>query len=113
MKYVIWFILAGFIVGGAIVLLPGKTSNNGQLDPRYLSSAKSQFQMYQTKIKMDYSTGPCLGTLPLDDDWVIDIAHNPRQAIDDEPANQCAAYREGNARHFIELDPSGNLIQYK
>jgi hypothetical protein len=40
-----------------------------------------------------------------------DIAHYPRLAIDDDPANQCAAYRDGTTHHFVELDPEGNLIR--
>lgn len=109
----VWLIMTGFIIGGVVAILPRNAADSDAFDPRYLSSAQSQLAMYKSKIKMDYSKGPCLGALPLDDNWVIDIAHNPRQPVDDEPANQCAAYSEGKAKHFIELDESGNLIQYK
>jgi hypothetical protein len=44
-------------------------------------------------------------------DWVADIAHRPRQAVDEDPANQCEAIRSGDAHHFVELDPDGNLIR--
>jgi len=57
---------------------------------------------------VDFSKGPCLGTIA--SDWVLDIAHNPRQAIDEKSENQCADFKEGRAHHFIELDPQGNLI---
>ena len=40
-----------------------------------------------------------------------DVAHDPRQAVDDDPANQCAAYRSGEAHHFVELDPDGRFIR--
>lgn len=60
---------------------------------------------------LDMSNGPCLGEIM--DDWVVDIAHNPRQDIDNLPENQCAAYRAGEAHHFVELDPQGNLIRAK
>lgn len=43
--------------------------------------------------------------------WVLDIVHNPRTEIDNQPANQCAAYREGKAKNYIELDEQGNLIK--
>lgn len=59
---------------------------------------------------MDFSSGPCLSDA-LMPDWVLDIAHSPRQPIDDLPSNQCPAYREGRAHHFVELDPEGNLIR--
>jgi hypothetical protein len=52
------------------------------------------------------ATGPCLGN-PLANftDWVCDVAHDPRQEIDNLPENQCSAYREGRAHHFVEVDP--------
>lgn len=59
---------------------------------------------------VDMSDGPCLSN-DLMDDWVFDIAHSPRQEIDNEPENQCSAYREGKAHHFVEFDPEGNLIR--
>lgn len=58
----------------------------------------------------DLSNGPCISNA-LMPDWVADIAHSPREAIDDLPANQCPAYLEGRARHFVELDLKGNLIR--
>lgn len=60
----------------------------------------------------DFSNGPCLSDALLPN-WVVDIAHNPRLPIDDLPQNQCSAYREGKAQHFVELDPEGNLIRAK
>lgn len=57
----------------------------------------------------DLSNGPCLGeVIP---NWVADVAHDPRQKVDDDPANQCEEYRSGEAEHFVELDPDGNLIR--
>lgn len=58
----------------------------------------------------DFSKGPCLSNA-LMFGWVADIAHNPRLPIDDLPENQCPAYLEGRAQHFVELDPDGNLIR--
>jgi len=54
--------------------------------------------------------GPCLAE-ELVPGWALDIAHSPRQAIDDQPENQCASYREGRVKHFIELDPAGKFIR--
>lgn len=59
---------------------------------------------------MDFSSGPCL-TNDLMPGWVVDIVHSPRQLIDDLPANQCQAYIEGRAVHFVELDLNGNLVR--
>ena len=68
-------------------------------------------QLYRQKKEMGVSmdTGPCLGTLEAD--WVVDVAHMPRAAADDQPANQCAAYRDGTAQHFIELTPEGDFLR--
>ena len=62
----------------------------------------------------DLSDGPCLSDNNEQwniEDWVCDIAHSPRQAIDNEPANQCRAFREGRASHFVELAPDCAFIR--
>jgi hypothetical protein len=63
---------------------------------------------------LDYKNGPCLS----DDnpnwnisDWVCDVAHSPRKAVDDLAENQCSAFREGKAHHFVEVDINCNLIK--
>lgn len=60
----------------------------------------------------DFSAGPCLSDALLPN-WVVDIAHNPRTAADDLPQNQCPAYLDGKALHFVELDVDGKLIRAK
>ncbi|MFA5051740.1 MAG: hypothetical protein WC544_01610 [Patescibacteria group bacterium] len=62
------------------------------------------------QMEEDLSSGPCLAN-NLIPDWVADIAHNPRTSADDDPTNQCSAYVNGTAHHFVELDPEGNLIR--
>lgn len=74
-----------------------------------VNQAKYLYEMEKSKDK-DFSSGPCLSNA-LMPDWVADIAHSPRQAIDDLRENQCPAYLEGRARHFVELDLEGNLIK--
>ena len=58
----------------------------------------------------DVSNGPCL-TNELTPDWVADLVHVPREAIDNLPENQCSAFREGKAHHFVELDLKGSLVR--
>ncbi len=76
-----------------------------------LAIAKA-YELYRQAIVegTDLSNGPCLSNKVIDD-WVVDVAHDPRQAVDDEPANQCSAYRSGEAHHFVELNTSGELIR--
>lgn len=58
---------------------------------------------------VDLSRGPCLGVIK--PGWVADVAHDPRQDVDDEAENQCEAYRSGEADHFVELTPEGEFIR--
>lgn len=74
-----------------------------------VNQAKYFYQMKRSQGE-DLSNGPCISNA-LMPDWVADIAHSPRQAIDDLRENQCPAYFEGRARHFVELDLEGNLIK--
>lgn len=56
--------------------------------------------------------GPCLSDgMSFEPDWVCDVAHYPRQPIDDQPENQCADFRSGTANHFVEVDENCNLIK--
>lgn len=72
---------------------------------------KSALNLYLEKKRggVNMENGPCLGKIA--NDWVLDIAHNPRQTIDNNPQNQCQDFVEGKAHHFIELDPDGKLIR--
>lgn len=58
----------------------------------------------------DLSSGPCLSN-DYYPDTVCDVAHSPRQPVDNLPENQCTFYREGRAHHFVEVDPSCNYIR--
>jgi hypothetical protein len=60
----------------------------------------------------DLSNGPCLLN-PITElkNWVCDVAHNPRQEVDNLPENQCSSFREGKAKHFVEVDIACNLIR--
>ena len=61
---------------------------------------------------VDLDVGPCISEhLPGVDGWVADIAHDPRTAADDDPVNQCRSYNDGDATHFVELTPEGELIR--
>ncbi len=70
--------------------------------------------LYRKAVKegVKFSSGPCL-TNDLMPGWVADIVHNPRQPVDDLPGNQCQAYLEGRAKHFVELDLKGNVVRVK
>lgn len=54
--------------------------------------------------------GPCLSEKIIED-WVCDVAHNPRIEKDNMPQNQCKSFRSGEAHHFVEIDSECNLIR--
>lgn len=66
--------------------------------------------LQKKELGIDFTGGPCL-TNDLLPDWVVDIVHSPRQNIDNLAENQCAAFTEGRAKHFVELDADGNVVR--
>lgn len=95
------------LASSGVLLLTGTTrARQPTTDPVALAQ-----QAYRVAVQHheDLSSGPCLGEIK--PGWVADIAHQPRQPEDDLPQNQCAAYRSGQAKHFVELAPDGSLIR--
>lgn len=76
-------------------------------ETRAVQAAK---KLYEEKKGKELFTSQCLAD-EIIPGWAADIAHQPRTAEDEDPANQCAAYREGRVQHFVELDPDGNFLR--
>lgn len=74
-----------------------------------ISRAKNLY-LDMSKSGFDFSTGPCLSN-DIYPNWVADLVHYPREKSDDLSINQCSAYREGRAKHLVELDLKGNLVR--
>jgi hypothetical protein len=106
--------VAGVCVAATLVLAAcgGSGSQVSQSDrEKATDEAQAVFRQYQAS-GQDLSAGPCVSeSLPELPDWVADVAHDPRQPVDDEPANQCQRYRSGQAHHFVELNTDGQLIR--
>jgi hypothetical protein len=100
--------IAGFLA--VVVTGCGGGSDTSQADKdKAIAAAKF---LYAGQAKRDLSSGPCLSqSLPGISDWAVDIAHDPRQPVDDRPANQCQSVRDGETDHFVELTPAGQLIR--
>jgi hypothetical protein len=94
------------VAAAAAVLAAG--CGGAEADDETIRLAQEAYERAKTD-GVDMSRGPCLGVIK--PGWVADVAHDPRQDVDDEPVNQCAAYREGDADHFVELDPNGNYLR--
>ena len=72
-----------------------------------IAYAKRLYEQYKAA-GGSFASGPCLanGT-----EWAIDVVHNPRQPIDDDPSYQCSSYVSGQAKYFVELDTEGNVLR--
>lgn len=64
---------------------------------------------YALADELDLSDGPCLSEEVVED-WVCDVAHNPRTDVDDLDTNQCDNFGEG-AAHFVEVTPDCEFIK--
>ena len=54
------------------------------------------------------SAGPCLSN-QITPDWVCDVAHDPRQDVDNLEQNTCPAFGV-TAQHFVEVDENCRVI---
>lgn len=116
MKLTSFFPLFFIAIIFAIVFLSGcatqfpttQTVNQTEKD----SAIAACIELCQSSLSngQDLSNGPCLSN-EIISNWVCDIAHSPRQAVDNLAENQCSAYREGLAKHFVEVDANCNFIR--
>jgi hypothetical protein len=100
------FVLIGIIfISGCVGQTKVSTTEEKQGINACINLCKSELQNGK-----DLSNGPCLSN-EIITNWVCDIAHSPRQSVDNQPENQCSAFREGTAKHFVEVDTSCNFIK--
>jgi thioredoxin-related protein len=85
-----------------VVFLTGCTQENDNIIKKCIDLCKQQ--------KIDLNNGPCLSN-EIEQGWVCDVAHSPRQNIDNLQENQCRSFREGKTNHFIEVTPSCEFIR--
>jgi hypothetical protein len=90
----------------------GGGSSASQSDQaKAIAETKAAFHKAQSQ-GQNLSAGPCIAQqLPGLPDWAADVAHDPRQPVDDQPANQCQSFRDGQTHHFVELTPAGTMIR--
>jgi len=93
----------------AAIAVSGCTATNNSDSASAASARCQQKCMDLADTNMDFSPGPCLDDA-IASDWVCDMAHNPRQAVDDNPANQCPSF--GNAaHHFVEVNENCRILR--
>jgi len=116
-------IITGFLLGGCTLLPPALTNANDTIEQAVNAEQQKQTDKTAARVKcqqlcqdtlladgVNFDVGPCLSN-SIAPDWVCDVAHSPRQAVDDDPANQCASFRSGQVGHFVEVDGNCNVIQ--
>jgi len=100
------------IIIALIIISGGCTQNPDKKD--IVETAKTEcIDMCNQQLEKgtDLSDGPCLSDPNIiAGDWVCDVAHSPRLPVDNQQENQCKAFREGRARHFVEVDETCNII---
>jgi hypothetical protein len=100
-------------IASAAIVMPGCGGEDvsGEERDQAVTAAKRAYEDAVARgEKLD--DGPCIAeNLPDLPDWVADVAHDPRQDVDDQSENQCRRYRDGEASHFVELTPDGELIK--
>jgi hypothetical protein len=88
-------------------VLPG---DNASLEA-FRACQQSCIHTLQAGDNASLQNGPCLlDPIPVQPDWVCDIAHSPRLPMDNLPENQCSFYLSGKSVHFIELSPGCRLL---
>ncbi len=114
---VFFMVLTGILVAAYLIYTQSPKTTTGyrpgifpDID-KVVNQAQYVFKLKQERGE-NFKNGPCLSNdlLP---DWVADIVHSPRLEIDNLPENQCPAFLEGRAKHFVELSPEGQLIRVK
>lgn len=83
-----------------------KTNSNKQLAiSRCISICYSKLDA-----GVNLNNGPCISNNVVND-WVCDIAHNPREEIDNKSNNECSDYLNNSKHHFVELTTNCKLIR--
>lgn len=103
---VVLLLVAVFLIG-----IGCREDSDVSSDERASAIAAAQ-EVYAQELERgtSFESGPCIAEEVIDD-WSVDIAHDPREDVDNIPENQCQYYRDGRTHHFVELDPDGNLIR--
>jgi hypothetical protein len=90
-----------------VVFISGCTT--GTPDSSKLATEACIKECKSVKDSMNLNDGPCLSNKIIDD-WVCDVAHSPRQSVDNDPTNQCPEYGK-SAKHFVEVDQECKFIR--
>lgn len=94
-------VLGILLVSGCVAEIPNMKE---QAKEKCIEACKTALATGQ-----NLSPGPCLSNRIVDG-WVCDVAHWPRQEVDNDAANQCPEFGE-TAKHFVEVNPECEFIR--
>lgn len=98
----------------SVILIAGCVSEKAPSKEENLETLKQKcIQACENAVEKgkDLSNGPCILDPMENEDWVCDVAHEPRQPVDNQRKNQCDAWHSGKAKHFIEVTPTCEFIK--
>ena len=93
-------------------ILPGDDVDSGEVNADEFMKEKA-INLCVKKCKEssgDLSSGPCLDG-DIINDWACDVAHFPREYVDNLPENQCNSYREPVSSNFVEISTDCGVIK--
>ncbi len=107
-KFIIFIIVVIAILIAVILFLGfnNNSNNENKEESKVINCAKDLYDKEKTKI-IEFNS-QCLGTC---EGYAVDIVHVPRSEEDNKIENQCADYRNGKLKSFIELDENGKLVR--
>ena len=119
--------VVSILIVGATAFIYLKSTNDAKVKTEQETATKAQTEAvafqeerteqieYAKKLYTQYkaaggsfASGPCLAN---GKEWAVDVAHNPRLPIDDDPSYQCSSYTSGQAKYFVELDIEVNVLR--
>jgi len=103
--------VAVLVVGIAIIAIV-LFNMNAQSETDAAGKECEQMCRHVSSAGVDLESGPCLAS-PMTNyhNWVCDVVHDPRTNVDNQPENQCNAYLNNQAKHFVEVDTNCNLVR--
>ncbi|HDD45944.1 MAG TPA: hypothetical protein ENG42_00565 [Candidatus Aenigmarchaeota archaeon] len=102
-----------------IILLSGCVTTE-KTENKEISAREKCIELCKAELKRgsDLSSGPCLSDNNPEwdvDGWVCDVAHWPREDVDNLRENQCDGWWEaknaGKEVHFVEVTPECKFIR--
>ncbi len=101
-----------FLLSACGLMEPKAITSTNMEENEYeaITSCINICQQYKLRNPDDMDMGPCLSNT-IAPGWVCDVAHNPREDVDNLPENQCKSFRLGDAQHFVEVDEECEIIR--